>query len=179
MKMLQRFPVTCFCLFIIVIVYFSIKWGEVDPRPFMFQPGVLGRSTFTWNFVHLDQTHILFNAIACLQLGSLMEIQLRSSRFAILTAILCLLVSLAAFYWIEYPLVGFSGILMAWVGLGLVLLWNIKPLRQMLLVWAVLNVLIGLVPGISFLGHVLGLVVGLVVGFLFQILRKTWQVIEN
>ena len=168
----HRFRVTSFFLGLNLIVFLVLFLGIISPELVVYYPGEFGLRTFTWSFVHTELTHLIFNLIAAMQMGMILESNLGSRRLIFVTILIWLLVSVSAYMWIDYPLVGFSGVLMGWVSFGLLSLWKHKIFRQALGVWLGLNIIIGLLPGISFLGHVLGMIAGAVVWGVLKLLKK-------
>ncbi len=168
----RRFPVTSFLIGLMLLIFLLIFLSVLPKQTVIFVPGELGIRTFIWSFVHIDTTHLVFNLIAALQMGTILEHHFGSKRLSIVTFFVWLLVSLFAWWWIEYPLVGFSGILMGWVTYGMLGLWSQPQMRQALGIWLGLNIIVGFLPGVSFLGHLLGAVAGFIVFMGFQLFRS-------
>ena len=171
-KFLRRFPVTSFFLGLNLLVFLALFFDLLDPDWVVYYPGELGVRTFAWSFVHIALSHLVFNLIATMQMGMILESAIGARKFLLITALIWLLVSFSAFLWIDYPLVGFSGVLMGWVSFGLLTLWHHQMFRQALGIWLVLNIVIGLLPGVSFLGHALGMIAGGVVWGVMKLMRQ-------
>lgn len=129
--------------------------------------------------LHGGLLHILFNASALAQLGGLLETLVGSRRAALVILASGFAGSAATLVWSKltgdaHPVVGASG---AGCGVGAAL-WThwlgardgvLAEHRRSLFAWLVVCLLIGLLPGVSLLGHLGGALGGAAVGL---ILRK-------
>jgi membrane associated rhomboid family serine protease len=163
-KYFQNFPVTSFVLLINVIIFLLNRSGQI--YPIVSVPGVLNLQSVLANFSHYDLMHFIFNMLILWQISPLIEVKFRGIYYFGIILSLLSLVTLGVARFSESPTLGFSGI-----GLGLMvfagfLYWDDKYIAKQLIGWAVANILIGLIPGISFVGHLTGALAG---GFVFGI----------
>ncbi|MGC9467220.1 MAG: rhomboid family intramembrane serine protease [Anaerolineae bacterium] len=129
----------------------------------------------TAGFLHANLVHIVFNLYALRGLGSLMERFFGASRLLIAYG-LALLGSSAlvtVFSPLAAPTVGASGAIMGVLGALVVFFWHYRDLLvggrgylSQLARMALINIGIGLLPGISWWGHLGGFLMGAAAGFL-------------
>lgn len=121
----------------------------------------------TANFEHITPLHIFFNGLSIYSFGPVVERQIGSGRMLITSLIAGLLTSAGAlaFMW-SYETAGASGVICGWLGLALVIFGG--RARKVLVQWAILIVLISLVPHVSWAGHLGGFVGGLLLGILIH-----------
>lgn len=151
------------------------EWGALVPAAVI----VLQQwwRVITAGFLHADITHIGFNLYALYGLGSLMERFFGTRRFLAiyLTGLLGSSVLVTLFSPMLVPTVGASGAIMGVLG-GLVVYYAIYRNRIMrgrgvlseLVQMAAINIFIGLLPGISWWGHLGGFLAGGLTGWLFH-----------
>ncbi len=159
-RFIKDTPITAVLLLINVIMFILIRAGLLSAPMFLTTPGGLTIGSFLAHFAHMDFIHILMNMAVLYQISPLIERALtRVEYIAILLSIWLGLVFIAEPF-ITGPSLGFSGILMGLIVVTIGLYYNYPALRKMLITWTVVNIAIGLLPGISFLMHSLGAVVG-------------------
>ena len=157
----QELPVTFVVTIICVGLWAAANLGLVTPQVTL--PRDLSLSTWVSHFFHLSLLHLVSNLLIVLFMGVLLERPLGWWRYAVLLGLVWNLTVLGLYWYIPDPALGFSGI-----GLGLMVLaffyWqDDKPTAQMLGVLLLLNLVFGLMPGVSWHGHVVGALSGLVV----------------
>jgi len=178
---LPRFPArVAYAMIAINVLVFALDWlvgrriayaGALVPALVI----VYGEwwRLITAGFLHANLTHIALNAYAVYGLGRLMERFFGPARFMIVygLALLGSSVLVTLFSAFGTPTVGASGAIMGVLGALLVYFWHYRDwlvagrsylgeLARM----ALINVGIGLLPGISWWGHLGGLLAGAAVG---------------
>lgn len=133
---------------------------------------------FTVMFLHADLTHLLFNMVALLQLGSETEMIFGKTRFLIIYFISGLVGSLASFIWSPSVSVGASGAIFGLMGANLYLYAMNKEVYKRVFGYQMIGILmINLVYGlvntsIDDSAHIGGLVGGFIatwaVGYKYQ-----------
>lgn len=116
---------------------------------------------------HVTPMHILMNGLSIFSFGPVVERQIGSRRFLLVSLIAALTSSAAAlaFMWF-YPSAGASGVIAGWLGLALPI--SDGRARKVLVQWTILLVLVSLVPRVSWAAHLGGFVGGLVAGLLIR-----------
>ncbi len=133
----------------------------------------------TAGFLHLDFFHLLMNMIALRNLGTVMERVMGSKRFLI-TLLMGIIFGNAFVFILDEATIGLgiSGGLFALMGALIVYLYetgafkNRRMLGQMFNI-ILINVLISMMPGVSFAAHLGGFQAGVFLGFMFS-RRKDW-----
>jgi rhomboid protease GluP len=162
----NRYPITMILTVVNLIIYLLNHSGLI--YPVIVYPGMINLYTFFGHFSHISLMHIGFNLLILWQIGPLIESRLSRIKFLFLIATLWLGLVGGGLLWLKTPSLGFSGIglgLLAFTGL---LYRSEKKFSQSLLKWVAFNVLIGLLPQISFLMHFLGALLGLGLGFVLK-----------
>ena len=134
-------------------------------------------------FLHADILHLLMNMMALYYLGQTAEYMVGRKSFIIIyticafgSTILSAVVNVIADPYTIQRLVGASGAILgiagALAGIAIYrklnnIYYGIQINYQPLITILGLNVLIGLVPGISFMGHLAGALTGIVTGFIY------------
>lgn len=129
-------------------------------------------STVSFQFLHGSTLHLLMNSIFLYQAGPEVESRMSRTRFLqfFVTSTLFVAVALALFS--DANTIGMSGFCMALLSYLWIDLYTTRhPMANQILIMLVLNVLLWLSGGISFVGHFFGAVWGLV---WWQIFR-TWK----
>ena len=179
------------CLFIFVVFVFEILTGAThffggggDPEalnamgainPWVFSEGQYWR-LLTAMFLHIGLLHLLLNAWALYQLGSLFETLFGSARFTLTYFATGIAASIASAARTEGLAAGASGAIFGILGALIVAIWR-KPrwrsqswarsLVQQLMIWAVINIAIGFrLEGIDNNAHIGGFVAGVILGLL-------------
>lgn len=163
-------PVTTFVLAINVLIFVGFHLGLMPLSLMLASPGVIGPQTFLAHVSHIDLLHILMNMAIFAQIGPILERQLGGSLYA-----LCLILILALTAFLGQPFLtgytlGFSGVVMGLLVLGAGVMSHYRAFSQQLLVLVGVNLITGLLPGISFLMHLTGAIAG---GIVFVLLRFT------
>ena len=138
----------------------------------------------TANFLHRDILHLLMNMMALYYLGQVAEYMLGKRNFIIIyllcafgTTILSAVVDISMGH--LNKMVGASGAVLGIAGclVGIAIYRKINNIYygmqinyQPLVMILGLNVVIGLVPGVSFMGHLAGALTGLASGFAYALL---------
>lgn len=135
-------------------------------------------------FLHVDFFHILMNMLALRNLGTIMERIVGSKRFLIILLTGIIFGNVFVFILDEGTIgLGLSGGLFALMGALIVYLYetgalkNKRMLSQMINI-ILINVLISMLPGVSFAAHLGGFQVGIIFGFIFS-KRKDWDFIRK
>jgi membrane associated rhomboid family serine protease len=117
---------------------------------------------------HLSPFHILANGLSIWSFGPVVERQIGSWRMAIASLVTAVTSAAGAlgFLW-AYPSAGASGVICGWLGLALLIFGG--RARKILVQWAILIVLISLIPHVSWAGHLGGFIGGVVLGLLLRI----------
>jgi rhomboid protease GluP len=162
----NRYPVTTSVTVLNLLIFIGNNSGAF--LPVIAYPGALDLYSFFAHFSHLDLIHIGFNLLILWKIGPLVEQRLGAPKFTILILLLWSGLVTGGFFLLQHPSLGFSGI-----GLGLLAYTGIlyrhdRVFSQTILKWVAFNVLIGLLPQISFLMHFLGSALGLVLGFIIH-----------
>jgi rhomboid protease GluP len=156
-----------------------VQWAIV--REYVFQEGEYWR-LLTAMFLHGDGTargtllHLMLNAFALLQLGTLFEVMFGTKRFVTVYFVSGLLASLTSAYFTNGASVGASGAIFGIVGAFVTSVHFSPRYRQerrarsiikQLIFWTIANIVIGLqIPKIDMSAHLGGLVAGLILGAL-------------
>lgn len=135
--------------------------GFIAPQVSM--PGQLNMGAWLAHFFHSSFLHLISNLLIVVFMGLLLEKYLGPWRYAVLVLLVWQLTVLGLWYFNPYPTLGFSGI-----GLGLMMLayfyWqDDSQMAQTLAVLLLLNLAFGLMPGVSWHGHVIGALSGVIV----------------
>lgn len=165
-------PVTTFCIGWNLLIFIAYHIGFLPIWMMVALPGDIGLSTFLAHFSHVDLLHIAMNMVVFTQIGSILEQRLGSMIYFIsLVAIWLLTVSIGQPF-LHDPTLGFSGILMGLIVLAAGVMSHYRGFTQQMLVLVAVNLVTGLLPGISFLMHFVGAVAG---GLVYAMLHLTRQ----
>jgi len=160
-KYLKNFPITSFIIGINGVIFLLNTLG-IAPT-IISTPGILSFQTVLANFFHANLIHFAFNMLIVWQISPLIEVKFRGIYYAGILLSFLSLVSLGVARLSHYPTLGFSGIglgIMVFAGL---IYWKNKHISKQLIGWAAANIIFGLMPGISFIGHAVGAFAGLLV----------------
>jgi rhomboid protease GluP len=114
-------------------------------------------------FAHGSPIHLLFNMSVVYTLGFMLERAIGSWRFLGLSAVTALGSSaFALFFNFDVPMVGASGMILGWAGAMIPIATDQG--RKELGVWLVQVLIISLLPGVSWAGHLGGFLFGLPCG---------------
>ena len=135
-------------------------------------------------FLHVDFFHILMNMLALRNLGTVMERVMGSRKFLITLLAGIIYGNVFVFIMDEGVMgLGLSGGLFALMGALIVYLYetgafrNRRMVSQMLNI-LLINVLISMLPGVSFAAHLGGFQVGIILGFIFS-KQKDWDFVRK
>jgi membrane associated rhomboid family serine protease len=117
---------------------------------------------------HISPMHILANGLSIWSFGTVLERQIGSMRMFALSVATALTSAAGAlgFLWF-FPSAGASGVICGWLGLALLIFGG--RARKVLVNWAILIVLISLIPHVSWAAHLGGFVGGVLLGVLVRI----------
>jgi rhomboid protease GluP len=117
---------------------------------------------------HISPMHILANGLSIWSFGTVLERQIGSMRMFALSVATALTSAAGAlgFLWF-FPSAGASGVICGWLGLALLIFGG--RARKVLVNWAILIVLISLIPHVSWAAHLGGFVGGVLLGGLVRI----------
>lgn len=135
-------------------------------------------------FLHVDFFHILMNMFALRNLGTIMERVMGSKKFIITLLAGIVFGNMFVFILDEGTIgLGLSGGLFALMGALIVYLYesgafkNRRMVSQMMNI-ILINVLISMLPGVSFAAHLGGFQVGIILGFIFS-KREDWDFVRK
>ena len=112
---------------------------------------------------HGGPLHLFFNMSVVWTMGRAYEAGIGTWRFAQISLVTALGSSLAVLLWaFDLPTVGASGMIIGWIGAILPIATSTH--RRGLQIWLVQIVVISLLPGVSWQGHLGGFVAGLACG---------------
>ena len=116
---------------------------------------------------HISPFHILANGVSIWSFGTVLERQIGSLRMFAASVVTALTSAAGAlgFLWF-FPSAGASGVICGWLGLALLIFGG--RARKVLVQWAILIVLISLIPRVSWAAHLGGFVGGVVLGVLIR-----------
>ena len=139
---------------------------------------------FTTALVHIEVSHLVFNLIAFLALGQIVEVTAGKVRFLILLLLLAWIASLAQRYFEPWPpAIGLSGVVYGIFGFMLgaapvnrFYLWFVRRNAAMLIGWAILCVILTQfkVLNIANAAHFGGLIFGVLCGLYYGLARFRW-----
>jgi rhomboid protease GluP len=119
-------------------------------------------------FEHGGALHLLFNMSVVYTLGFMLERVIGAWRFLGLSLVTCLGSSaFALFFNFDVPTVGASGMILGWAG-AMIPISTRQGLRE-LGMWLVQVVIISLLPGVSWAGHLGGFLFGLPCGLALRL----------
>ncbi|WP_224360413.1 rhomboid family intramembrane serine protease [Hyalangium versicolor] len=124
-------------------------------------------------FEHGSPFHLLFNMMVVYSLGFMLERSIGSWRFLGLCFVTALGGSaLSLFVDFDRPMVGASGMILGWAGVMLPI--ATEQGRRQLGIWLVQMVVISLIPGVSWAGHLGGFLFGLPCGIALKLGRAVY-----
>ncbi len=168
----SRFPVTSSIVLLNIAMFLLVQLGVLFPTYYVSFPGNWTVGTFLAHISHVEIFHIFINMFVLVQLGPLLEERLGSYGMAVSSIGIWLLSVFLMVPFLDAPTLGYSGILMGQLALLFMLFYHVPHIRTQLGFWLLLNVMIGLVPGISFIGHGAGAVSGFAVFWLLQFTER-------
>lgn len=169
MKDYFRFaPVTGTIIALNVLIFAAFHLGLMPIGLMIAMPGVIGVNTFLAHLSHIDLLHIAMNMVIFSQIGPIVERQLGGVVYALSLALILVGAAMLGQPFLDAPTLGFSGVLMGLLVLGAGIMAHYRAFSQQLIVLVIVNLITGLLPGISFLMHFTGAVAG---GIMFLLLR--------
>lgn len=182
---MRRAPVTRLLLVAIVAVYGLQLWGGTSGTDLVAlganeRTAVLAGQSWrllTSMFLHGGFLHLVLNAWALYQLGTLFESWLGSIRMLVTYFVTGIAGSLASIAWTQGPSVGASGAIFGLLGALIAFLLRRrgelspagKAILSQLVMWAVINVFFGFsTPGIDNAAHLGGCAAGFLLGLLLR-----------
>ncbi len=131
---------------------------------------------FTWAFVHGGPLHLFFNLSAVWTLGRAVEHVLGTVRFLMVSLVGTLGASAAvlAFSYAS-PTVGLSGTILSWMGALLPVL--APAARRQAMIWLVQVLVVSLLPGVSWAGHLGGFLFGVPAGLALRLAPARFSMI--
>lgn len=152
-------------------------------KPFIVDAGEYWR-LLTSGFLHVDFFHILMNMLALRNLGTIMERVIGSKKF-IFTLITGIIFGNVFVFILDEGTIGLglSGGLFALMGALIVYLYETGAFKNRRMVSQIaniilINVLISMLPGVSFAAHLGGFQVGIILGFVYS-KRNDWEFIRK
>lgn len=163
-------PVT-FTITVITIGLWLLFFLNIIP-PFVSVGGVLNASAWLAHFSHVSLIHLASNLLIIIFMGMSLERYVGWWRYTLMLLLVWNLSVLGLFFFNPGALLGFSGI-----GMGLMVIayfyWQKVPqMAQLIGILIVLNLVFGLMPGISWQGHAVGAISGLIVYGLIRFVQK-------
>jgi membrane associated rhomboid family serine protease len=165
-------PVFSYALMVVCFLVFLPQLGDPESlrRWALWGPGIERGQwwrVLTSSVEHFGAVHLIMNGSSILGFGPFVEKRVGSVRLALVSLIAALVgaASSLTFNWNVFT-AGASGIISGWIGLSLPI---VEPRwRRVLVQWTILLVLISLIPGVSWAGHLGGFLAGLVSGVLMR-----------
>jgi len=116
---------------------------------------------------HINAFHILFNGLSIWSFGPVLERQIGSWRMLAVSLVTAVTSAAGAlgFFWFAKS-AGASGVICGWLGLALLVFGG--RARKVLAQWAILIVLISLIPHVSWAAHLGGFIGGVVLGLVLR-----------
>jgi membrane associated rhomboid family serine protease len=153
----QYFPLTTGIILANALI-FIYNW--IGPQPIIAFPETINSALYLAHLSHISIPHFIFNMLAFAFIAPLIEQRVSPFAFmAFFLSIWSLTISLS-YPFMTSPVLGFSGILMGFLAVAVGFFYDLPELRKTLLGWLGVNIFIGLLPGISFLGHFMGALAG-------------------
>lgn len=127
--------------------------------PLVSVPGQFNIGTFGAHFFHFDLWHLVSNLIILLFVGRVLEPKMGKLLLP-LTCLIWLGTILILWLFNNHPVLGFSGIAMGLLTFAMLLCRREPQWYSLLWPMVVINLLFGLMPGISWWGHLGGAIAG-------------------
>lgn len=150
----------------------------------LFEAGVLSGPPLTrgewwrlgsWLLTHGGPLHLFFNLSAVWTLGRMLEFSIGTWRFLLASAVGALGSALFVLVFnFDGRTVGLSGVILSWLGVALPVANGAA--RRQLGVWLVQIVVVSLLPGVSWAGHLGGFLAGLPAGLALRKGRGAFSV---
>lgn len=134
-------------------------------------PEQFNAGTFLAHFSHYDLWHVVMNLFVFLQISPLLEKPLGTMKYSLVILFIWFCTSLLIYPFIKNPTLGFSGIMLGLITFTIGFYYREKQFAYELMGWLGLNILIGLMPRISFWGHFGGAIAGALAFFIFWMFK--------
>lgn len=159
-------PIT-FTLSVVTIGLWLLFYLNLIP-PFISTGGNFNIASWLAHFSHISLIHLASNLIIILFMGMALERYVGWWRYLLMLTLVWNLSVLGLYFFNSGAVLGFSGI-----GMGLMVLayfyWqDVAQMAQLIGILVLLNLLFGLMPGVSWEGHAVGAISGLLVYFLIR-----------
>lgn len=165
------FPQTAILIGVNVLLFGLAKLNLIEAL--ISVPGRLNISTFGAHFFHFDLWHLASNLIILLFVGRVLEPKL-GRLFLPLTLLVWLGTILILWFFNNHPVLGFSGIAMGLLTFAMFLCRRDPAWYSLLWPMVLINLIFGLMPGVSWWGHLGGAIAGALIYGLYSL--KTKQV---
>ncbi|PIV90511.1 hypothetical protein COW46_03340 [Candidatus Gracilibacteria bacterium CG17_big_fil_post_rev_8_21_14_2_50_48_13] len=166
---LRLAPITAAIILLNILVFVGYHLGLVPITWMLASPGDINFATFFAHISHIDLLHLAMNMVIFGQVGPILERQLGAPMYLSSLMVILILTALLGQPFLDSYTLGFSGVLMGLLVLGAGTMSHYRSFSQQLLVLVAVNLVTGLLPGISFLMHFTGAVSG---GLVFLGLQK-------
>lgn len=154
----RELPVTLFMMVGMIMAFLAYNFGFIPAV--ISVPDRLDYTTWGAHFFHISPMHLISNLLIALLTGALLERDVGSLKYALITLLILNFLVVMLFYANPNLLLGFSGVGMGLMSFALCYEWNNQYNRQLLLILIGLNIIFGFFPGISWHGHFFGAVAG-------------------
>ena len=168
-RFINTYRVTSFIIGVNLTIFLMNQFS-LFPAPLSL-PGLLNAGTFLAHFSHYDLLHVLMNMFVFLQISPLLERPLGMVKYSLIIIFIWLATALLIYPVIQHPTLGFSGIMLGILTFTIGYYYHEKQFAYELSGWLMLNILIGLMPQISFWGHLGGAVSGALVFGVFWLFQ--------
>ena len=164
----ENFPMTSGLLIINFLLFILNHLGFAEYT--ISYPQIISSGTFLAHFSHVQILHLIMNMVILYRMGPLLETHLHPDGMLNLFLGLWFGLVIFLYFFQTTPLLGFSGIIMGFLSFLMLLSRRMnREFSQSILIMLILNILIGLMPGISFMGHFGGAIVGVILFLIYRI----------
>ena len=141
-------------------------------RPFISVGGTINLNAWLAHLSHVSLIHLGSNLLITIFMGIALERYVGWWRYLLMILLVWNLSVVGLFFFNPGAVLGFSGI-----GMGLMVLayfyWqDVAAMAQTIGVLVLLNLVLGLMPGVSWQGHAVGAISGLLVYFLIRVAQS-------
>jgi len=165
----KDFPITV-AIGVINLMLFVLGWLNVVPA-LISMPEILNVGTFGAHFFHISPIHLGSNLLILLLVGRILEPVL---KWKMIPITILIWLGTIGILWVlnDTPVLGFSGIAMGLLTFALLLYKHDKYWSSLLWPLVAINIFFGLMPGISWWGHLGGAIAGALVFGLWKLLKR-------
>ena len=168
----QNFPISTLLIVINLLMFALIRWQIIPPEYAVCVPGILNPGTFLCHFSHIQLSHLAMNMFVLFQISPFLEVKIPRFTYGLVIISIWLGCVGILFLFQKHPSLGFSGIMLGLLTFTIGLYYRNKQFSQQLLFWLGLNIAIGLLPQISFIGHLAGAIAGAAVFGIYAVFRR-------